>query len=143
MSHEPADGNRWKHSELSARILGCAMQVSNQLGAGFLESVYHNALVIALSKADIAIETQKPFTVCFEGYIVGKFYADLVVGGTIVVELKAIRALVPEHSAQVLNYLKASGLEVGLLLNFGVPRMEDRRLVMSPTPPTTDLLDLR
>jgi len=125
------DGTPLKHAELSAEVIGCAMEVSNELGVGFLESVYHNALVIALTSKGLSVETQKPVAVAFRGITVGRFYMDIVVNGKVVVELKAARALAPEHSAQVLNYLRAAGIEVGLLMNFGTSRMEYRRLVMS------------
>jgi GxxExxY protein len=113
------------------------MEVSNNLGAGFLESVYQNALGLALASAGFFVEAQKPTTVLFRDIPVGKFYADLVVENKIILELKAARALVPEHRAQLINYLKASGIEVGLLLNFGNPRLEYHRLVRTK-PATSD-----
>jgi GxxExxY protein len=129
----------WKHGGLTARILACALRVSNELGAGFLESVYHNAMLVALSNAELPTETQKPLAVSFMGQLVGRYFADLVVDAKVIVELKAVRTLAPEHSAQVLNYLRASGIEVGLLINFGSPRMQYRRLIVSrdigPIPP--------
>jgi GxxExxY protein len=125
------DGTPWKHADLTGRILGCAIEVSNELGVGFLESVYHNALVFALTSAGLSVETQKPMLVTFRGLTVGRYYADMVVDNKIIVELKVARILAPEHSAQVLNYLKAAQIEVGLLLNFGTSKMDYRRLVMS------------
>lgn len=112
---------------LTARILESAFEVSNELGAGFLESVYEGALFIALQEKGLRVERQAPIPVYFHHHRVGLFYADLLVEGDILVELKAAKALAPEHSAQVLNYLKAAKKPVALLLNFGTPKLEVRR----------------
>ena len=102
--------------------------MSNELGAGFLESVYQNALVVALKQKGLQVRIQVPLTVRFRGEDVGQFISDILVENKVIVELKAVSALVPEHQAQVINYLKASDLDVGLLVNFGRPRIEIKRL---------------
>ncbi len=114
---------------ISRRVIGCAFSVSNALGAGFLESVYENALCVELAEQGIAFERQAPLQVSYKGRIVGNFVADLVVEGVLLVELKALRSLSSDHEAQVMNYLRACGLGVGLLLNFGTPKLEVRRIV--------------
>ena len=108
---------------LTEKILEAAFEVSNELGAGFLESVYEQALFVALKDKDLRVERQVPIKVFFRGQLAGVFQADLVVENDIILELKAVKALLPEHQAQVLNYLKASGKPVGLLINFGHPHV--------------------
>ena len=115
------------YASLTHTIIGCAFEVSNDLGHGFLESVYENAMIIALEEAGISVESQKPIDVSFRGRIVGNFFADLFVENKVIVELKAVTALTPAHQAQVINYLNATGYQVGLLLNFGKPKLEHRR----------------
>ena len=115
--------------KLSDRVLGCAQNVSRELGAGFLEKVYENALCIELTNAGIPFLCQRRFDVYYKDEKVGSYIADFVVDNKLLVELKALSSFNSEHEAQVLNYLKASGLSVGLLLNFGVKRMGIRRLV--------------
>ena len=115
---------------LTEQVVGAAFEVSNCLGHGFLEGVYQKALLHELERRDLAAEKQVPFRVHYKGQMVGWYYADLVVGRQIVVELKAIANLAPTHVGQVVNYLKASRLEVGLLLNFGRPKLEYRRVVL-------------
>ena len=119
------------HSELTSSIIGCAFDVINELGSGFLESVYENAMVVALSQAGLTVQAQQPIAVRFRGKSVGDFYADLLVAGKVLVELKAVKALAPEHQAQTINYLKATGIEVGLLINFGNPKLEFKRFTRS------------
>jgi GxxExxY protein len=114
---------------LSREVIGCAMDVNSVLGPGFVESVYEKALCIELASKRISFERQKPLTVHYKGQTVGSFLADLVVEGRSLLELKAVAALTDEHVAQVINYLQATGLQVGLLLNFGTPRLGYRRLV--------------
>lgn len=118
-----------KHEELTKTIIGCAFEVINELGSGFLESVYHNALRLALEQKGLSVVCQHAIAVIFRGQSVGDFYADLFVEGVVIVELKAVKALAPEHQAQVINYLKATGIEVGLLINFGNAKLEIKRLV--------------
>lgn len=116
------------HEELTRDVLAACFEVASELGHGFLESVYEKALLVALHQRGLRAEAQVPAQVLFRGQTVGDFYADIVVDGKVIVELKAVRSLLPEHQAQVINYLKATGLEVGLLVNFGVPRIEYRRV---------------
>ena len=120
-----------KHGEITERILGCAFDVMNELGAGFLESVYEKALIIALRQKGFRVTSQQPIAVHFRGQNVGDFFADLIIDGKVLVELKAVKALVPEHQAQVINYLKATGIEVALLINFGNSKLEYKRLTRS------------
>jgi GxxExxY protein len=115
-----------KHIELSQKIIDCFFKVYNQLGCGFLESVYKKAMTIELIKAGLRVEEEKPISVYYEGQMVGDYYADLIVESCIILELKAVHTLLPEHNAQVLNYLRATDIEVGLLFNFG-PKPEFRR----------------
>lgn len=117
-----------KHEELTAQILECCFEVINELGAGFLESVYERALVVALAQKGLSIRAQMPLKVMFRGVIVGDFFADLIVEGKVLIELKAVTRLLSEHKAQVINYLNATGIEVGLLVNFGNARLEYFRL---------------
>ncbi len=116
------------HGELTERILGVAIQVSRELGSGFLESVYERAFALALSQEGLAVETQVHLEVHFRGEIVGRFLADMLVEGKVLLELKAVEHLLPEHQAQTINYLKATGIPVGLLLNFGTPKLTWKRL---------------
>ncbi len=113
--------------ELTRQILKACFEVSNELGCGFIESVYLKALVIVLAQDGLKAQTQTPLTVRFRGQIVGDFLADIIVEDTVLLELKATKALRPEHLAQILNYLKATGIGIGLLVNFGTPRLEYRR----------------
>jgi GxxExxY protein len=116
------------HEEITEKVLAACFEVINELGAGFLESVYEKALLITLGEKGLTACSQVPLSVGFRGQEVGQFVADLVVEDGVLVEIKAVRALSPEHQAQVINYLKASGLQVGLLVNFGRPKLEYRRL---------------
>jgi len=116
------------HEELTGKILEASFEVIRELGAGFLEGVYQNALLVALRQKGIKAEPRVPLLVRFRGEVVGEYFADLLVEGKVIVELKAVKALAPEHQAQVINYLKATGIEVGLLINFGNPKLEYRRL---------------
>ena len=120
------DANRKRISEL---VIGCAFEVSNTLGAGFLESVYENALAVEFTRAGICFDRQRGLSVSYKGEFIGQYMADFLVEQCLIVEIKALSRLVPEHEAQVMNYLKATGLTVGLLLNFGTPRLGVRRIV--------------
>lgn len=120
-----------KHGLITETVIGCAFEVINELRAGFLESVYENALLIALRQKGLQVLCQHPVNVMFRGECVGDFYADLFVEGKVIVELKAVKAIAPEHQAQVINYLNATGIEVGLLINFGNPRLEYKRFTRS------------
>ena len=108
-----------KHSEITEKILKAFFQVHTELGFGFSEKVYENALVILLQELGLVVEQQKSIKVYFHGQIVGEYIADLVVNDVILLELKSVKSLIPQHSAQLLSYLKSTKLELGLLLNFG------------------------
>jgi len=108
-----------KHSDLTDKIIGTFYEVYNELGFGFLESVYEEAMKIALESKDLKVEQQVPVPVWFRGRKVGSFEADLVVNELVIIELKAVRAIDDAHIAQLLNYLRATEIEVGLVLNFG------------------------
>ncbi|MGI8965943.1 MAG: GxxExxY protein [Limisphaerales bacterium] len=116
------------HEELTGKILAASFDVMNELGAGFLESVYERALAIVLQERGLLIRIQHPLTVKFRGHSVGEFWADILVEEKVLVELKAVKALMPEHQAQLINYLKATQIPIGLLINFGNPKLEYRRL---------------
>lgn len=119
------------HEELTAKALEACSEVAKELGAGFIESVYEKALLIALHEKGLNAKEQFPLAVKFRGYTVGEFYVDILLEDKIIIELKAVRALAPEHQVQVINYLKATGIDVGLLINFGNPRLEYKRLQRS------------
>jgi GxxExxY protein len=114
-----ADKATLKHAKLTEQILGAAYRVHNALGYGFAEKVYENALVHELGKAGLDIKQQWPVAVRYDGEVVGDYVADLVVCGRVVVEVKAVSRLEPAPEVQLVNYLKATGIEVGLLINFG------------------------
>jgi GxxExxY protein len=122
------------HEQLTETIIGAAMKVANTLGCGFLEKVYENALAHELRKAGLSVSQQVPIPVYYDGIIVGDYIADLIIENTVILELKACTALDKIHSAQCLNYLKATGKQIALLLNFGNPRLEFKRLVLTPNP---------
>ena len=115
---------------LTHKIIGCAYTVSNVLGNGFLEKVYENALAYELRKAGLKVAQQHAVQVFYEGVVVGDYVADLIVEEEILIELKAVKALDDVHLAQRLNYLKATGLKLCLLLNFGTPRIEVKRIIL-------------
>ena len=117
-----------KHRELTEKIIGVFYEVYNELGHGFLESVYEEAMAVALPQAELKLERQVPLRVTFRGAVVGDFRADLLVDNAVLLELKAAREIEPVHEAQLLNYLRATQIEVGLVLNFG-PKPQFKRLV--------------
>jgi GxxExxY protein len=112
---------------LTQRIIGCAMKVHGALGPGFLESVYQRALAHELQKTGLRVECEKPISVTYDGAIVGDFCADMLVEGRVMIENKAVQALATAHEVQLVNYLTATGIEIGLLLNFGGARLEFKR----------------
>ena len=122
------DEHGLRHSHITEQIIRVFFTVYNELGPGFLESVYVQSLAIALFQAGLSVERERPLTVRFRGEVVGRFRADLVVGEVVLVEAKACPKLNSLHEAQTLNYLRATSLEVGLLVNFG-SRPQFRRLV--------------
>ena len=114
-----------QHQETTEQIIKAFYNVYNTLGYGFLEKVYENALLIELKKNGFMCEKQKPISVFYENEIVGEFFADIIVNDTIILELKACETLINEHELQVINYLKATDIEVALLLNFGkIPQVK-------------------
>ena len=115
---------------LTETILGAAFAVSNGLGSGFLEKVYENVLTVELRRRRMPFEQQRSFQIHYDGIVVGQYVADLVVDGRVIVEVKAAKQLDSVHDAQLLNYLRATGLRVGLLLNFGRPKLQYKRLVL-------------
>ena len=118
-----------KHKELTAKIIDCAYKVHRELGFGFLESVYQNALVIELTKAGLKSEREKRIQVYYDGKVVGEFVADILVEEKVILELKSVSKVHPAHEAQLINYLKATGIKVGLLINFG-EKVEIKRKVL-------------
>ena len=116
-------------NDITYRVIGCAHEVSNVLGCGFLEKVYENALAHELRKAGLRVTQQHGLQVWYDGVVVGDYVADLLVEDRVLVELKAVQAITPVHEAQCINYLKATGLTLCLLLNFGVPEVGVRRIV--------------
>jgi GxxExxY protein len=115
--------------ELTQRVIGCAFEVSNTLGAGFFEKVYEKALCIELGRTGLDYECQQPVSVSYKDLLVGEYIADIIVEGRLLLELKALSTLGREHEAQLINYLKATGLTAGLLLNFGRPRLGIKRMI--------------
>ncbi|MDO8588155.1 MAG: GxxExxY protein [Armatimonadota bacterium] len=115
--------------EITERVIGCSHTVSNALGCGFLEKVYENALAHELMKAGLKVEQQKEIVVRYDGRVVGEYVCDLLVEKSVLVELKAVKALDDVHFAQCMNYLRATELQVLLLINFGQPRVNVKRLV--------------
>ncbi len=116
-----------RYAELTEKVIGCAMKVHRVLGPGFLESVYQNALAVELQRAGVAVELERPLEVRYEGVVVGRFVADMLIDETVIVENKAVQSLVPAHEVQLVNYLTATGIEIGLLLNFGAHSLEYKR----------------
>ena len=121
--------------EITKIIIGCAFEVINELGSGFLESVYERALCLLLVQKGLIVESQYPIAVQFRNVCVGEFLADIYVERRVIVELKTVKSICPEHKAQLINYLKATGVEVGLLINFGNPRLEYKRLTRTSIAP--------
>ena len=122
--------SEYLHQELSSNIISCFYKVYNTLGFGFLEKVYENALLIELTKSGLFVERQKPIKVHYEEKIVGEYFADIMVENKIILESKAAESLIEEHELQLINYLKATDIELGLLLNFG-KKPELRRKIFS------------
>ncbi|HIJ63205.1 MAG TPA: GxxExxY protein [Rhodospirillaceae bacterium] len=115
---------------LTEKIIGGAFVVCHALGHGFLEAVYKNSLCLELAAGGMSATKEKCFPVFYRGEQVGRYVADIVVNDIVIVELKVVEALCAAHAAQVINYLRASGLPVGLLFNFGKPRVEVRRVIL-------------
>ena len=118
--------------DLAGKVIGLAMKVHSTLGAGFLESVYQKALAHELREAGVRFESEKPLNVLYDGISVGEFAADFLVENELIVELKAVQNLVPAHEVQTVNYLVATGKDIGLLLNFGAERLEFKKKFRLP-----------
>jgi GxxExxY protein len=117
------------HKELVYEVVGCAMKVHRELGYSFLEKVYENSMMVLLNKKSIKAKQQFPVPVHFENVIVGEYFADFMIEDKILVELKTVEKITNVHFAQVLNYLKATGIKLGLLINFGPRKLEYERIV--------------
>ena len=121
-----------EHEEITHKIIGAAYKVYNQLGFGFLESVYHNAMLIELTKYDLKVESEKPLNVFYDDQVVGDFNADLFVENKVVVELKSRQNLAKGHEVQLVNYLNGLKKEIGLLINFSPSGVEIKRKYRNP-----------
>jgi GxxExxY protein len=117
-------------NELTYQIRGAIFEVNSVLGQGFLEKVYENALMIEFKNKELKAESQVPIAVTYKNEIIGEYFADIVVESSVIIELKAIESLQKVHEAQLLNYLKATGYKVGLLVNFTYPKAEIKRFVL-------------
>jgi GxxExxY protein len=124
-----ADERRLKLDRITERIIGCVCQVSTALGPGFLEKVYENALAVELRQCEFRVEQQHRIEVRYKDVLVGDFIADLLVDECVIVEIKAIKSLDDIHTAQCVNYLKATGVNICLLVNFNSPRATVKRVV--------------
>jgi GxxExxY protein len=120
-------------NEITQKVIGCIYTVSNTLGGGFAENVYQNAVTIEIEKSGLRVQQQFPISVKYDGIVVGDFVADLLVEELVLIELKAVKILEDVHVAQCLNYLRATGLSVSLLINFYRPKVEIRRLIPNDT----------
>lgn len=123
------DERRLELDRITEKIIGCAQRVSNVLGCGFLEKVYENALALELRKAGLDAAQQRDIAVHYDGQVVGRYTVDLFVENSVIVEIKAVSGLDEIHRAQCLNYLKATELSVCLLINFGRPKLDVKRVV--------------
>lgn len=123
-------GDNFRHSDLTKKIIKAYYNVYNNLGYGFLEKVYEKAMIIELKKQGLECETQKPIDVFYDKISIGSYFADIIVENKVIIELKACEYLIEEHEIQLVNYLKATEIEVGLLLNFG-KEVEYKRKVLS------------
>jgi len=126
------------YSDLTKEIIGAAMEVHRNLGNGFLESVYEEALAIEFDLRKVRYERQKGIDVFYKGLLAKQFVCDFLVGEKVLVELKALKAITGVEAAQILNYLRATALEVGLLINFGEQSLKYKRLVLQGQKATTD-----
>ena len=122
--------NSMKTNEITYQINGAIYEVNRILGGGFLEKVYQNALILELENRGLKAESQVPITVLYKNAEVGEYFADIVVEDRVILELKAVESLEKVHEAQLLNYLKATGYKVGLLVNFTHPKAVIKRFVM-------------
>ena len=130
-----------EHEKITEKIIGCAYKVYNTIGFGFLESVYEKSLLIELRKEGLTAESQKRIQISYDNEVVGDFTADIVVENKVIIEIKAIERLTKAHEIQLVNYLVATGISVGLLINFGKTKVEIKRKVRQLT--NWDWLDLQ
>ena len=114
---------------ITEKIIGAAYKVARTLGYGFLEKVYENAMVLELRKIGLMVKNQFPISVFYEGKVIGEYFADLFVESSVIVELKTVSEIAPIHKAQLLNYLRATKIKTGLLINFGASKVEVKRLL--------------
>jgi GxxExxY protein len=137
---ESVMGLTTQHEGLTRQIIGCAYKVYNTMGFGFLESVYEKCMAIELAKLGLRAKVQAPISVLYEGQVVGEFFADLWVEDAVIVELKSVRAIATVHETQLVNYLKATHTDVGLVINFGEGKVEVKRKVreLPPAAPPND-----
>ena len=122
-------GEKMKFEELTEKIIGCVYRVYNTMGSGYLESVYEKCFIIELEKNNLHSEAQKPIVVYYQEIEVGNFIADVIVENKIVIEIKAVKQLIKVHEVQLVNYLTATGIDIGLLINFGNEKIEIKRKV--------------
>lgn len=118
------------YKDLTYKIIGLAMEVHNELGYGFLEKVYENAMKVQFSKSNIKADFQVQFKVNFKGEVIGEFYPDIIVDDKVILELKAVEKINDIHKAQILNYLKVTKLKLGLILNFSKEKLEYERIIL-------------
>ncbi len=122
--------NEFKHKELTGKIIKAAYDVHNSIGCGFLEKVYENALCVELGLSGIKVEKEKRVIIKYRDKVIGEYIADIVVGDKVIVEIKNVEKIISVHKAQLLNYLRASGVEAGLIINFSKPKLEIQRFVI-------------
>ena len=120
--------------DLAGRVIGIAMEVHRTLGPGFVESVYENALLVELTASRLAFESQKALKVTYKNQCVGDFVADIIVDKALIIELKSVQSLLPIHEVQLVNYLTATGIEEGVLLNFGSESLQFKKKFRKPKP---------
>lgn len=116
-------------NDLTHQIIGAAFEVSNEMGCGYLEKLYENSLMVEFARRGIPAESQSKLTVRYKGVVVGDYFADILVAGKVIVEIKCVDALINAHVAQCLNYLKGTGLTIALLFNFQKPKLQYKRIV--------------
>ena len=121
--------DKQKLNVTSSKVIGCSFEVANVLGCGFLEKVYQNALLLEVRRCGLQAEKEKLIQVRYKNQIVGEYFADILVDKTIVIEIKAVKELNEIHQAQLLNYLRATKLPLGLLINFATPRIQIKRML--------------
>ena len=138
MKYMNRNGNHGEDDPLSSKVIGLAIKVHAELGTGFVESIYHRALEIELAEAELDFISEAPMTVSYHGRVVGNFTADLIIEGRLLLELKALEMLPLSAEVQTVNYLKASGLDIGLILNFGTAPLQIKRKYRN-RPPIDDL----